>query len=333
MTNNTSLPTAPSYPVWFERTHWPGMDEVRQAGITVLGPGDPDDLFRDIESAKAIVAAHLPFDGDVMDRAPNLAIIARTGIGYDAINIADATERGICVCNFPEGPTIPTAEQAIALMLAVAKRLPSLQRDLRQGDLASIKSHTAEELNGKLLALVGFGRIARRVATVARALGMEITAFDPYLPDEHFGSATRADDLTGMLASADVVSIHIPLTPQSRGLFDREMLGVMKSDAILINTARGPVVDTDALVEAVSSGHLRAVGLDVSDPEPLPVGHPLLGFDNVLVTPHVAAWTRESKLRMLSEAKDQILSVLAGRRPRYLINPEVLERAGLNLLE
>ena len=111
------------------------------------------------------------------------------------------------------------------------------------------------------------------------------------------------------------------------------MLGVIKSDAILINTARGPVVDTDALVEAVSSGHLRAVGLDVSDPEPLPVGHPLLGFDNVLVTPHVAAWTREAKLRMLSEAKDQILSVLAGLRPSYLINPEVLERAGLNLLE
>ena len=330
MANPTPKFTAPPYPVWFERVNWPGMDEVRQSGMKVLGPGDPEDPYRGIEEAAAILAGHNRYDGEVMDRIPNLAIIARTGIGYDAIVVEDATERGICVCNFPEGPTIPTAEQAVALMLAVAKCLPILQRQLRQGDLASIKTHTAVELNGKLLALVGFGRISRRVAAIAAAIGMEITAFDPYLTDEQFGSVTRATDLAGMVASADVVSIHVPLTPDSRDLFDRKMLGLMKPDAILINTARGPVVNTDALVEAVSSGHLRAVGLDVTDPEPLPVGHPLLAFENVLVSPHVAAWTKEAKGRMLSEAIDQVLSVMAGRRPSYLINPEVLERAGLS---
>lgn len=303
---------------------------MHQSGIRVLGPGDPEDPYRGIEEATAILAGHNRFDGEVMDRVPNLAIIARTGIGYDAIVVEDATERGICVCNFPEGPTIPAAEQTIALMLAVAKRLPILQRELRQGDLASIKTHTAVELNGKLLALVGFGRIARRVATIAAAIGMEVTAFDPYLADEQFGSVTRASDLAGMVASADVVSIHVPLTPESRNLFDRRMLGLMKPDAILVNTSRGPVVNTDALVETVSSGHLRAVGLDVTDPEPLPVGHPLLDFENVLISPHVAAWTKEAKGRMLSEAIDQVLSVMAGRRPSYLINPEVLERAGLS---
>ncbi len=330
MANTTAKITAPPYPVWFERVNWPGMDKVGQSGIKVLGPGDPEDPYRGIEEATAVLAGHNRYDGEVMDRIPNLAIIARTGIGYDAIVVEDATERGICVCNFPEGPTIPAAEQTMALMLAVAKRLPILQRELREGDLASIKTHTAVELNGKLLALVGFGRIARRVATIARAIGMEITAFDPYLTDEQFGSVTRAADLAGMVASADVVSIHVPLTPDSRDLFDRKMLSLMKPDAILINTARGPVVNTDALVEAVSSGHLRAVGLDVTDPEPLPVGHPLLAFENVLVSPHVAAWTKEAKGRMLSEAIDQVLSVMAGRRPSYLINPEVMERAGLS---
>ena len=330
MANTTAQSTAPPYPVWFERVNWPGMDKVHQSGIKVLGPGDPEDPYRGIEEATAILAGHNRFDGEVMDRVPNLAIIARTGIGYDAIVVEDATERGICVCNFPEGPTIPAAEQTIALMLAVAKRLPILQRELRQGDLASIKTHTAVELNGKLLALVGFGRIARRVATIATAIGMEVTAFDPYLADEQFGSVTRASDLAGMVASADVVSIHVPLTPESRNLFDRRMLGLMKPEAILVNTSRGPVVNTDALVETVSQGHLRAVGLDVTDPEPLPVGHPLLAFENVLISPHVAAWTKEAKGRMLSEAIDQVLSVMAGRRPSYLLNPEVLERAGLS---
>ena len=303
---------------------------MHQSGIRVLGPGDPEDPYRGIEEATAILAGHSRFDGEVMDRVPNLAIIARTGIGYDAIVVADATERGICVCNFPEGPTIPTAEQAMALMLSVAKRLPILQRQLREGDLASIKNHRAVELNRKLLALVGFGRIPRRVATMAAAIGMEVTAFDPYLTDEQFGSVTRAPDLAGMVASADVVSIHVPLTPDTRNLFDRTMLGLMKPDAILINTSRGPVVNTDALVEAVFSGHLRAVGLDVTDPEPLPIGHPLLGLENVLVSPHVAAWTTEAKGRMLAEAVDQVLSVMAGRRPSYLVNPEVMERAGLS---
>ncbi|MDE0132818.1 MAG: hypothetical protein OXQ32_11220 [bacterium] len=330
MANTKAESTASPYPVWFERVNWPGMDEVHKSGIKVLGPGDPGDPYRGIEEAKAILAGHSRFDGEVMDRVPNLAIIARTGIGYDAIVVEDATERGICVCNFPEGPTIPTAEQAIALMLAVAKRLPILQRQLRQGDLASIKNHRAVELNQKVLALVGFGRIPRRVAAMAAAIGMEVTAFDPYLTDEQFGSVTRAPDLAEMVASADVVSIHVPLIPDTRDLFDLKMLGLMKPDAILINTSRGPVVNTDALVEAVSSGHLRAVGLDVTDPEPLPVGHPLLGFENVLVSPHVAAWTTEAKGRMLAEAISQVLSVMAGRRPSYLVNPEVMERAGLS---
>ena len=273
------------------------------------------------------------YDREVMDRAPKLVVIARSGIGYDSVNVAAATQRGIYVCNAPESPTVPTAEHAVALMMAVAKQLPTFQHHLRQGDFSIIESHTSTELDGKLLGLVGLGRIGRRVAAIAAAIGMRVAAFDPYLPDDQFLNATRADDLSDMLASADVVSLHIPLTAHSRGLISSESLGRMKRGVILINTARGGLVNTNALVEAVSSGRLGGVGLDVTDPEPLPVGHPLLGFDNVLITPHVASWTPEGKLRMLFTARDEVLAVLTGRMPKHLVNPEVLSRADRSLLE
>ncbi len=328
--SNPRVHPGDTHPVWFERTHWPGMDELRRAGIKVLGPGTPQDRYHGVEKAEGIVAGVMRYDREVMDRAPNLAVIARSGIGYDTVNLADATARGVLVCNAPDAPTVSTAEHALALMLAVAKRLPVQQRLLRQGSTER-DLHTSIELAGKLLGLVGYGRIGRRVAAGGAALGMRVTVFDPFLPEDQFGQVDRSDDLEDMLARADVVSIHIPLTDDSRGLFDRRTLGGMKPGAILINTARGGVVDTDALVEAVTTGHLGAVGLDVTDPEPLPRDHPLLHLDNVLVTPHVASWTEEAKRRMLSTAAAEVLAVLNGRMPDNLVNPEVLGRPGLNL--
>ena len=324
----TNPPTdrRPPFPVWFERAHWPGMDEVRGMGIRVLSPGDSRDPYHGIEEAAAIVAGVLRYDGQVMDSAPKLAVIARTGIGYDAVNLEDATRRGVYVCNVPDGPTIATAEHAVALMLAVAKRLPAIQHHLRQGDRTGIKAHSSVELSGKVLGLVGFGRIARRVAAAAAALGMSVTSYDPYLTDDQFADVDRSTELEGMLADADVVSIHVPLTEESRNMFDQETLSAMKKGAILINTARGGLVDTEALVQAVTSGQLGAVGLDVTDPEPLPVDHPLLRLENVLITPHVASWTDEAKRRMLLGAVDRVLEVLTGRRPANVVNPEVLGR-------
>jgi phosphoglycerate dehydrogenase-like enzyme len=317
-------------PVWFERAHWPGMDEVRRAGIEVLGPGTPADVYHGVENAVAIVAGVCRYNGAVMDRVPNLKVIARTGIGYDSVNVVDATARNIMVCNAPDGPTIPTAEHAMALMLATAKRLPIIQRHLRE-NRDNIRSHNSFELHGKQLGLVGYGRIARRVAAAASALGMEVTAFDPFLDDLQFQGVTRSPDLAEMLSAADVVSVHIPLTDQSRGLFDRETLGGMKRGAILINTSRGGLVETDALLEAVNSGRLGAVGLDVTDPEPLPINHPLLSLENVLITPHVASWTKEAKRRMLLTAVEEVRAVMSGRIPGNLINPEVrVNRTGDN---
>ena len=277
-----------------------------------------------------IVAGVRGYGPQVMDRSPGLRVIARTGIGVDSVDLTAATERGILVCNSPEGPTIPTAEHTMALMLSAAKRLPVIAAHLRAGDRASIQEHRSVELCGKILGLVGFGRIARRVAAAAAALGMEVTSYDPFLADDQFGEVTRSNTLQEMLAQADVLSIHIPLTDASRKMFDHRTLRSMKNGAILINAARGGLVDADALVEALTTGHLRAAALDVTDPEPLPMGHPLLSLDNVVVTPHVASWTREAQRRMLLAAADEVLLVLAGRRPNNLVNPEVLKKVEPN---
>ncbi len=312
------------FPVWFERAHWPGMSEVRKRAITVLEPGDSHDPYQRVEGAAGIVAGVLPYDQTVMDRAPNLKVIARTGIGVDSVDLTAATERAIRVCNVPDGPTIPTAEHTVALMMAVAKRLSNLQSQFRRGDRASIKAHQSVELAGKVLGLVGFGRIARRVGVAAAALGMVVTAYDPFLSDDQFGDVIRSRRREEMLARADVVAIHVPLTEHSRNMFDHQTLHRMKEGAILINTARGGLVNTDALVKAVTTGPLLAAGLDVTDPEPLPADHPLLHLDNVLVTPHVASWTTEAQRRMLLGAVEEVRLVLTGQRPNNLVNPQVM---------
>ncbi len=301
------------------------MDEARKRAITVLEPGESPDLYQGVEDAAGIVAGVLRYDRQIMDRAPNLTVIARTGIGYDSVDLPAATERGILVCNNPDGPTVPTAEHTMALMLAVSKGLVNIAGHLR-GDRSLIKGHSSVELAGKRLGLVGFGRIARRVASAAAALGMEVTAYDPYLADDQFEGVRRSPNLDGMLARAEVVSIHVPLSEQTRNMFDQRTLHIMKEGAILINAARGGLVNTDALVMAVTTGPLRAAGLDVTDPEPLPPDHPLLHLDNVLVTPHVASWTQEAQRRMLLTAVDEVQLALSGRRPAHLVNPQVLEQ-------
>jgi phosphoglycerate dehydrogenase-like enzyme len=314
--------------VWFERPVLPGLAPSVEASCTVLGPGTADDQYAGIERAIGAIAGAAAYDAGVMDRAPDLRVIARTGIGTDAVDIAAATKRGIAVCNTPDGPTISTAEHAVALMLSVAKRVKPAEAALTTGTSAGYYArHEGIELDGKVLGLVGFGRIARRVARIADGLGMRIVVFDPYLPPTAVPRRIgRVDDLDDLLRAADVVSVHIPLTDASRGRFGPERFASMQRGAIFINTARGGLVDQDALLAALDAGQLAGAGLDVTSPEPLPAGHPLLGRDDVVVTPHVASATADGKLRILSAAFEQAMAVIGGRRPDHLVNPEVWER-------
>ncbi|MDX2466202.1 MAG: NAD(P)-dependent oxidoreductase, partial [Acidimicrobiia bacterium] len=198
------------------------------------------------------------------------------------------------------------------------------EAELRGGGTDFYARHVGIELEGATLGLVGFGRIARRFGEIALGLGMVVVAYDPYLDDGGFSAETaRCGTLEELVAASDVVSVHVPLTDETTRLFGSELLAKMKPGSILINTARGGLVDNAALIAALDSGRLFGAGLDVTDPEPLPPDHPLLGRNDVVVTPHVAAGTAGAKRRIFERAFEQVLQVLDGRRPPNLINDEV----------
>jgi len=314
------------HPVWFERPVLPAaLPEVESAAV-VLGPATADDPHHGLAGARAVIAGAASFDGPFMDHAPQLKVISRSGIGVDGVDLAAASERGIVVCNAPDAPTVSTAEHALALMLAVAKNLPKSAAELRRGSRSFYASHRGIELDGKTLGLVGYGRISRRLGAMAAGIGMEIQAHDPFLEPTAFASARRVETLEELVATSDVVSLHVPLTADSAGLFDADSFAAMKDGAVFINTARGGLVDQEALLAAIDSGKLSGAGLDVTDPEPLDQAHPLLALDNVVVTPHIASATDEGKLRLLLAAFRQAIQVLDGERPPNVVNPDVWNR-------
>lgn len=316
--------------VWFERAILADLREEVHAKVTPLGPADasPEDPYRDLATAEGIVASARVYDAAVMDCAPSLRVIARTGIGYDRVDVRAATERGIAVCNTPDAPSVSTAEHALALLLAVTKDLQGARTRQRQGGVGDLYAgHVGQELCGRTLGLVGFGRIPRRLAAYARALEMRLLAYDPFLERDDLPTDVEpASSLTELLRGSHVVSLHVPLSETTRGMIDRTALAQMRAGAVLINTARGGLVDLDALTAALDGGHLAGAGLDVTEPEPLDPDHPLLQRDDVVVTPHVAAATEEAKRRIFTSAFEQVVDVLVGRHPAHLVNPQISRR-------
>jgi D-3-phosphoglycerate dehydrogenase len=317
---------AERHAVWFERPVLPELRGKVEARVEMLGPPTEADPCAGLSEAHGSVVGASSFDAEWISRAPQMQVIARTGIGVDKVDIGEATRRGIVVCNAPDGPTISTAEHAVALILAVAKDLQGSARRLQAGETNLYAGYTGVELAGKTLGLVGYGRIARRVAEAGRGLGMNVVAYDPYCPPGEFGATASVGSLEQLLAAADVVSIHIPLTEETSLLFDAAAFGAMKEGAVFVNTARGGLVDHNALLAALESGRLFGAGLDVTEPEPLPPDHPLLSRDDVIVTPHIASGTADGKRRLFETAFEQVLMVLAGERPPHVVNPEVWDR-------
>lgn len=293
-----------------------------------IGPGvaTPDDILSAFPQADSVLAGSMRYTAEVMDSAPNLLIISRMGIGYEAVDIPAATERGIAVSYTPDGPTISTAEHAIALIFAVAKDMKKAEHSLRHDRRPDHYSrHSALELFASRLGLVGLGRIGSRVATAMRSVGMKVSAFDPFAAAERAEElgVDMASSLAALLAESDVVSLHLPLSADTRHLMDAAALGQMKKGAILVNVSRGGLIDETALLKALESGHLRGAGLDVTDPEPAPADHPLLQRNDVIVTPHVGSASAAGKRRILSGAIHHLKQALRGERPDRLLNPQV----------
>lgn len=263
--------------------------------------------------------------GPFMDRAgPNLKLVIRSGIGLDNIDIPAATRRGILVAHTPDAPTESTAEHAVALLLAAAKRVVVGDMQLRGANLPR-PAMLGTEVKGLTLGVIGYGRIGRRVAEIcALGLKMRVLVFDPYLaaslptPD----GITVAASLDTVLAQADFLTLHTPLTRETHHLIGRRELSLMKPGSYLVNASRGPVVDEAALIDALQAGHLAGAGLDVFDPEPPQPDNPLLKMSNVVLTPHIASFTEAGTTAMYTGVVNQTLQVLRGQRPTHLANPE-----------
>jgi glyoxylate reductase len=256
-------------------------------------------------------------DAELIDAAPRLRAISNYAVGVDNIDVEAATARGIPVGHTPDVLTGSTADLAVGLMLAVARRIPEGDRLVRADDWPEWGPETfiGRDLNGTTVGIVGFGRIGREVAK-------RVEGFDAKVLHTSRSGGTSLPEL---LERSDFVSLHAPLTPDTRGLIDAAALERMKPTAFLINTARGPLVDTGALTEALHAGKIAGAGLDVTDPEPLPGDHPLLAAPNVVVVPHIGSDTHTTRRAMADLAVDNLLAGLAGERMPRCANPEVYD--------
>jgi D-3-phosphoglycerate dehydrogenase len=286
-----------------------------------LDPEDHDAIGRRLPGAIAIVArAAAVVDASVIDAAPRLRVIGRSGVGVEHVDLDAATARGIPVVVTPNGGTRGVAEGTLALMLHLVKRLGPLTALVADGRWRERDTLPLGDLDGATLAVIGYGRIGRRVAELARAFGMRVLAHDPYAADAPYG-------LEEALREGDVVTLHAPLTPDTRGLIGDAELRSVKRGAVLVNCGRGGLLDLDAAHAALLDGRLAGVGLDVFDPEP-PVDHPIFHHPDVVLTPHVMALSRRARALVFEEMAAGMDDVLSGRRAPAVANPEVYEAAG-----
>lgn len=258
--------------------------------------------------------------------APGLKVIGRSGVGYDTIDVAAATRRGIPIVYTPGAGSRAVAEAAMAFMLALCKLVTFWDVQLKSGNWNARLEAQGRDLDGQVLGILGFGQIGRVLAGMAKPFNMTVIAHDPYVgADEGAALGVRMVTFDELVASADFLSIHAPLTPETRGLIGRAQIAAMKPGSYLVNLARGGLIDgLDILDEALASGHLAGVGLDVFDPAPPDPAHALFRHPNCLTSPHAMATTLGGMTRIFRSMADDMAAVLEGRRPRFVVNPEVL---------
>jgi D-3-phosphoglycerate dehydrogenase len=317
---------------------WPTIDVERQvlgnvdAELLVARTGDEAELLELAPRVDAILTCWKPVTAAVLNAALACRTVARYGVGLDNIDIAAATELGVVVSNVPEFCTEEVADHAIALVLSQARHVARFATQTAAGDWDNRACGPMRRLRGQVLGLVGYGRIAQAVAARAVGFGFDVLAFSPSRR-----SSGRTDDvrfaanLSELLCTSDVVSLHLPSIPTTKGLIGAEALAAMKPGAVLINTSRGTLVEEDALVDALRSGRLAGAALDVLADEPPDPAHPLLAMPQVTVTPHAAFYSTEAITELQETAASNVAAVLAGELPKSIVNPEVLSRPNLRV--
>ena len=289
----------------------------------------PEEVATAVAGADAVLNCYAKMPGDVIRGLTACRIIARYGIGLDTLDMDAANEMGIVVTNVPDYCIDEVSDHALSLALSLARGVALLDRKVRSGSWTPTDARPLHRIRGRTFGLVGFGRIARALAVKAAALGYQVVTTDPYVPDDAIRQA-GAEPLTfeALLGRSDVVSLHVPLTDESHHLIDAQALAAMKPGAILVNTSRGPLVDADALRASLEAGHLGGAALDVLEREPPSADDPLLRRDDVVITPHAGFYSEESLRELQRKAVEQVVEVLAGRRPPYAVNADAVGLAG-----
>jgi D-3-phosphoglycerate dehydrogenase len=262
----------------------------------------------------------------VFEGLARLRVVVRYGVGVDGIDLAAATDHGVPVVNVPDYGTDEVANHAVALLLALARKLTRLDRQTRDGGWDVFRVGPITRLAGQTVGILGCGRIGSAVARKLAGFDVRLLGYDPYV--ERFPAGVQPVAFERLLAESDYLSIHCPLSAETRHLLDAEALARMRPSAVLINTARGGIVDTTALVEALQMGLLAGAGLDVLEQEPIDPASPLLRMEQVIVTPHAAWYSEEGRSDLKRRAAEEAVEVLRGGRPRHCVNPEVLSRRG-----
>jgi D-3-phosphoglycerate dehydrogenase / 2-oxoglutarate reductase len=286
-----------------------------------------DEIIELTRGADAVLNCYAKMTARVIEKLDRCKIIARYGIGVDNVDLAAARRAGILVTNVPDYCIDEVSDHALALLLSLARRIVAADRTVKGGAWDVVAHGGIRRLRGQTLGVLGFGKIAKALASKVQPLGMKVLVYDPYIEPElisRHGAETAS--LDSLLAESDAISIHVPLSPETRNLIGQSELACMKSTAFLINTSRGGIVDEQSLAIALTEGQLGGAALDVFNVEPPPPDHPLRQAPNIILTPHLAFYSRESVIELQTKAAEEVARALKGEPPRSPVNREVLGR-------
>ena len=305
---------------------FPNLDPARAVLATIgaeleLAPeASPAAILEVAFGADALLVTHAKITAEMIRQMPKCRIISRFGIGVDNVDLDAATAAKIVVTKVPDYCIDEVSDHAMALLLAAVRKIPMATAQVHGGTWKMPNVVPIHRLRGSVLGLVGFGRIPQLVAPKAQAFGLKVVAYDPYVPAEVFAKAgVERVEFAALLQMSDYVSIHSPLTPDTRGLFNADAFGKMKKTAYVVNTARGPIIDEAALAAALDAGQIAGAALDVMTTEP-PTGSPLIGHPKVIITPHTSFYSEESLVELQTKAAQEVVAVLSGKAPRNPVN-------------
>ncbi len=306
-----------------------GVELLKSKNLQLLVPRENSQAaFEELlpEAEGIVLRTNVQMPAEVIDKAPKLKVVARTGAGVDNVDIDAATKRGIVVCNLVGINSVSVAEHTVSLILALGKQLPFYDDAMRSGEWQLRRSKAGIELEGKILGVAGIGNIGARVAKACHdGFGMKIFAFDPYAKDKFADyDYTFVDDLEALFTESDFVSLHLPSLPETKKVVNRDLLRLMKPTAYLINTARGDVVDEEALADALRQKTIAGAGIDVYESEPPDPDHLFVGLSNAILTPHVASLTKEVTVKASYGAAKAIVDYAEGRTPDFVYNRKEL---------